>query len=141
MTMTQKILADHANLKKVKKGQLIEAKLDLVLGNDITTPVAIKEFEKLNINKVFCKNRNFSPFTKLTNEKRKKFYILQKTLNIQKFFRLNNVSGCQSFSFISDPLDLYQYIYRLYHKYLFLYFYVLNIFSVFLCFIKSPFLI
>ena len=49
MTMTQKILADHANLKKVKKGQLIEAKLDLVLGNDITTPVAIKEFEKLTI--------------------------------------------------------------------------------------------
>ena len=89
-----------------------------------------------HINKVFCKNRNFSPFTKLTNEKRKKFYILQKTLNIQKFFRLNNVSGCQSFSFISDPLDLYQYIYRLYHKYLFLYFYVFNIFSVFLCFIK-----
>ena len=48
MTMTQKILADHANLKKVKKGELIEAKLNLVLGNDITTPVAIKEFEKLH---------------------------------------------------------------------------------------------
>ena len=45
MTMTQKILADHANLKEVKKGQLIEADLDLVLGNDITTPVAIREFE------------------------------------------------------------------------------------------------
>ena len=57
MTMTQKILADHANLKKVKKGQLIEAKLDLVLGNDITTPVAIKEFEKLNINKVFDESK------------------------------------------------------------------------------------
>ena len=57
MTMTQKILADHANLKEVKKGQLIEAKLDLVLGNDITTPVAIKEFEKLNINKVFDESK------------------------------------------------------------------------------------
>jgi len=53
MTMTQKILAAHANLKEVKKGQLIEANLDLVLGNDITTPVAIREFEKLNINEVF----------------------------------------------------------------------------------------
>ena len=53
MTMTQKILASHANLKEVKKGQLIEVNLDLVLGNDITTPVAIREFEKLNTKKVF----------------------------------------------------------------------------------------
>lgn len=57
MTMTQKILASHANLKEVKKGQLIEANLDLVLGNDITTPVAIKEFEKLNIDKVFDESK------------------------------------------------------------------------------------
>ena len=40
MTMTQKILAKHAGMNEVKKGQLIEANLDLVLGNDITTPVA-----------------------------------------------------------------------------------------------------
>lgn len=53
MTMTQKILAKHANVTEVKEGQLIEANLDLVLGNDITTPVAIKEFEKLGIEKVF----------------------------------------------------------------------------------------
>lgn len=53
MTMTQKILAKHANMSEVKEGQLIEANLDLVLGNDITTPVAIKEFEKLGIKKVF----------------------------------------------------------------------------------------
>lgn len=57
MTMTQKILAFHANLKEVKRGQLIEANLDLVLGNDITTPVAIREFEKLDINKVFDNSR------------------------------------------------------------------------------------
>ena len=44
--MTQKILAAHAGLPEVKAGQLIEAKLDMVLGNDITTPVAINEFEK-----------------------------------------------------------------------------------------------
>ena len=47
MTMTQKILAKHAKLNAVKKGQLIEADLDVVLGNDITSPVAIREFEKL----------------------------------------------------------------------------------------------
>lgn len=53
MTMTQKILATHAGLKEVKAGQLIEANLDMVLGNDITTPVAVKEFEKLGFKKVF----------------------------------------------------------------------------------------
>lgn len=41
MTMTQKILAKHAGLDEVKAGQLIEADLDLVLGNDVTAPVAI----------------------------------------------------------------------------------------------------
>lgn len=46
MTMTQKILAAHAGLERVEAGQLIEADLDLVLGNDITSPVAIKEMEK-----------------------------------------------------------------------------------------------
>ena len=44
MTMTQKILAKHAGLPSVRAGQLIQAKLDLVLGNDITTPVAVNEF-------------------------------------------------------------------------------------------------
>ena len=43
MTLTQKILAAHAGLAEVKAGQLINAKLDIVLGNDITTPVAINE--------------------------------------------------------------------------------------------------
>ena len=46
MTMTQKILAAHAGLDQVKAGQLIDAKLDMVLANDITAPVAINEFEK-----------------------------------------------------------------------------------------------
>lgn len=53
MTMTQKILAAHAGLKTVSAGQLIEADLDLVLANDITGPVAIKEVEKLNKKTVF----------------------------------------------------------------------------------------
>ncbi|MBQ8940236.1 MAG: 3-isopropylmalate dehydratase large subunit [Firmicutes bacterium] len=57
MTMTQKILAAHAGLESVKAGQLIEAKLDLVLGNDVTTPVAIKEFKKIGVDKVFDKDK------------------------------------------------------------------------------------
>ena len=57
MTMTQKILARAAGLDKVEAGQLIEAKLDLVLGNDITTPVAITEFEKAGFTQVFHKDK------------------------------------------------------------------------------------
>ncbi len=53
MTMTQKILAAHAGLKKVEAGQLIMAKLDMVLGNDVTSPVAINEFKKSGFDKVF----------------------------------------------------------------------------------------
>ena len=52
MTMTQKILAAHAGLESVEAGQLISAKLDLVLANDITGPVAIKEFKKTGAEKV-----------------------------------------------------------------------------------------
>ncbi len=57
MTMTQKILAAHAGLEAVKAGQLIEANLDLVLGNDITTPVAVNEFKKFGTDKVFSKSQ------------------------------------------------------------------------------------
>lgn len=57
MTMTQKILAAHAGLEQVTAGQLIEADLDLVLGNDITSPVAIKEMEKFNTQSVFDKDK------------------------------------------------------------------------------------
>lgn len=57
MTMTQKILAAHAGLESVKSGQLIKAKLDMVLGNDITSPVAIKEFEKVGLDSVFDINK------------------------------------------------------------------------------------
>ena len=57
MTMTQKILAAHAGLPAVEAGQLIEAELDLVLGNDITSPVAIKEMEKMKTKGVFDKDK------------------------------------------------------------------------------------
>ena len=57
MTITQKILADHAGLPEVKAGDLIEAKLDYVLGNDVTTPPAIKIFKQMGSEKVFDKDR------------------------------------------------------------------------------------
>ncbi len=57
MTMTQKILAAHAGLPEVRAGQLIEADLDLVLGNDITTPVAINEMKKMDNPSVFHKDK------------------------------------------------------------------------------------
>ncbi len=57
MTMSQKILARHAGLFEVKAGQLISAKLDMVLGNDITSPVAINEFNKAGFNSVFDINK------------------------------------------------------------------------------------
>lgn len=57
MTMTQKILAAHAGMDKVEAGQLILVELDRVLGNDITSPVAIREFEKLGATKVYDKDK------------------------------------------------------------------------------------
>ena len=57
MTMTQKILAAHAGLDSVRAGQLIRAKLDMVLGNDVTTPVAINEFEQNGFKNVFDKDK------------------------------------------------------------------------------------
>ena len=57
MTMTQKILAAHAGLESINPGQLISAKLDIVLGNDITTPVAVNEFNKAGFDSVFDKDR------------------------------------------------------------------------------------
>ena len=57
MTMTQIILAAHSGKESVSAGELILADLDLVLGNDITSPVAIKEFAKLGRDSVFDKNK------------------------------------------------------------------------------------
>ena len=57
MTMTQKILAAHAGLESVQAGELILVDLDRVLGNDITSPVAIREFEKIGANGVYDKDK------------------------------------------------------------------------------------
>jgi len=57
MTMVEKILAAHSGHDSLKPGEIVNAKLDLVLGNDITTPVAIEEFEKIGVEEVFDKNK------------------------------------------------------------------------------------
>lgn len=57
MTMSQKILAYHAGKEYVEPGDLIFANVDLVLGNDVTTPVAIKEFEKIGVDKVLTRTK------------------------------------------------------------------------------------
>ena len=57
MTMTQKILAAHAGLPSVKAGDLVEAKLDLVLGNDVTTPVAVGVFDQAGFTRVFDREK------------------------------------------------------------------------------------
>ncbi|MEE8575005.1 MAG: aconitase family protein, partial [Thermodesulfobacteriota bacterium] len=57
MTITEKILAKHAGKKAVSPGELINAKVDIALGNDITAPIAIKEFRKIGAKKVFSRSR------------------------------------------------------------------------------------
>jgi 3-isopropylmalate/(R)-2-methylmalate dehydratase large subunit len=67
MTMIEKIIAAHTEYDELKPGQIVNARVDMVLGNDITTPVAIKEFNKIGVDTVFDKDRvvivpdHFSP--------------------------------------------------------------------------------
>ncbi|NQU18338.1 MAG: 3-isopropylmalate dehydratase large subunit, partial [Candidatus Saganbacteria bacterium] len=96
-TITQKILAAHCGKNEVKTGELIECNVDLVLGNDITTPPAIKQFEKIGVNKVFDKNKVFLVPDHFTPEKdRKSAQQVQmmrefaKKYNIKNFFEI----GC-----------------------------------------------
>ena len=98
MTMTQKILADHAGLDKVKAGQLIEAKLDMVLGNDITSPVAINEFEKSGFDSVFDKSRislvmdHFTPNKDIKAAQQcKQTRTFARKFDIDNFFDVGNV--------------------------------------------------
>ncbi|WP_317311843.1 3-isopropylmalate dehydratase large subunit [Clostridium thermobutyricum] len=98
MTMTQKILAKHAGLDFVREGQLIEVNLDLVLGNDITTPVAINEFNKFGIDKVFDKDKiaivpdHFTPNKDIKAAEQCKFtrqFVLSK--NIKNYFEIGQM--------------------------------------------------
>ena len=95
MTMTQKILADHAGLDSVAPGDLIEAKLDYVLGNDVTTPPAIKVFEQLGVKEVFDKDRVLMIQDHFTPNKDIKSAELNKTMrcfareqNIRHYYEL-----------------------------------------------------
>ena len=93
MTMTQKILAAHAGLDKVEAGELITAKLDLVLANDITGPVSIGEFERAGFDKVFDKSRialvmdHFVPNKDIKSaEQCKKCRIFARRFDIDNFY-------------------------------------------------------
>lgn len=98
MTMTQKILAAHAGLESVKAGQLIEANLDLVLGNDITTPVAVNEFKKFGTDKVFSKSKiaivpdHFTPNKDIKAAEQVK-YIREfaQSMEIENFFEVGEM--------------------------------------------------
>ncbi|MDD6881871.1 MAG: 3-isopropylmalate dehydratase large subunit [Firmicutes bacterium] len=98
MTMTQKILADHASLEKVQAGQLIEARLDMVLGNDITSPVAINEFEKNGFTGVFDKSKislvmdHFTPNKDIKAAQQcKQTRTFARKFDIDNFFDVGNV--------------------------------------------------
>ena len=98
MTMTQKILARHAGLESVKAGQLIKAKLDMVLGNDITTPVAVKEFRKIGVDKVFDINKiaivpdHFTPNKDIKSAEQVKFIReFAKEMGIVNFFEVGQM--------------------------------------------------
>ena len=98
MTMTQKILAAHAGLESVQPGQLIEAKLDMVLGNDITSPVAINEFEKNGFDCVFDKSKislvmdHFTPNKDIKAAQQcKQTRTFARKFDIDNFFDVGNV--------------------------------------------------
>ncbi len=93
MTMTQKILAAHCGHETVKAGEFVEIDLDMVLGNDITTPVAIREFDKMGAKKVFDKEKiaivldHFSPNKDIKSaEQAKECRIFSNEYKIKHFY-------------------------------------------------------
>ncbi|MBN2557349.1 MAG: 3-isopropylmalate dehydratase large subunit [Clostridia bacterium] len=98
MTMTQKILAAHAGLESVKPGQLIMSDVDMVLGNDITSPVAVNEFKKLGISKVFDKEKiaivpdHFCPNKDIKSAEQVKYIReFSKEMGIVNFFEVGQM--------------------------------------------------
>jgi 3-isopropylmalate/(R)-2-methylmalate dehydratase large subunit len=98
MTMTQKILATHAGLEFVKPGQLIEVSLDLVLGNDVTTPVAIKAFESADLQNVFDRSKiaivpdHFTPNKDIASaEQCKQIRMFAKEKDIEHYFEIGEM--------------------------------------------------
>ena len=98
MTMTQKILAAHAGLDHVVAGQLIRAKLDMVLANDITGPVSINEFEKAGFEEVFDKSKvslvmdHFTPNKDIKSaEQCKKCRTFARRFDLDNFYDVGNM--------------------------------------------------
>ncbi|MCR4435034.1 MAG: 3-isopropylmalate dehydratase large subunit [Clostridiales bacterium] len=98
MTMTQKILADHAGMEKVEAGQLVKVKVDMVLGNDITTPVAVKEFRKIGLDRVFDVNKiaivpdHFTPNKDIKSAEQVKFIReFAREMGIVNFFEIGQM--------------------------------------------------
>lgn len=98
MTMTQKIIAAHCGKKSVKPGDFVEADLDVVLGNDITTPVAINEFNKMGTTKVFDRHKvvlvpdHFTPNKDIRSaEQSRKVREFAKEQEISNYFEVGKV--------------------------------------------------
>ena len=98
MTIAEKILAKHAGLEEVKPGQLITAKLDITLANDITGPVAIKEFKKIGIKNVFDKERvvfvpdHFVPNKDIKSaQQAKEVREFSKSQNLKNYFEVGRM--------------------------------------------------
>lgn len=98
MTLTQKILAAHTQFDKVKAGQLVEVNLDMVLGNDITSPVAINEFEKCEVDSVFNRSKislvmdHFTPNKDIkAAEQCKQVRNFAKKYSIENFFNIGSM--------------------------------------------------
>ncbi len=98
MNITEKILADHAGLNEVSAGQLISAKVDITLANDITGPVAINEFNKIGVQKVFDKERvvfvpdHFVPNRDIKSaEQVKQVREFSRTQNLTHFFEVGRM--------------------------------------------------
>ncbi|MEN6463177.1 MAG: 3-isopropylmalate dehydratase large subunit [Syntrophomonas sp.] len=98
MTITQKILAAHAGRDYIEPGELINCSLDIVLGNDVTTPVAITEFDKLGINKVFDQDKvvlvpdHFAPNKDIKSaEQCKEVRTFARKLGIKNYFEIGTM--------------------------------------------------
>ncbi len=105
-TITEKILAKHAGKKKVEAGELVSCKVDLVLGNDVTTPPAIKEFNKIGVRRVFDKKKiylvpdHFTPAKDIKSaEQVKMMREFAKKYGIVNFFEI----GCMGIEHVLLP--------------------------------------
>ncbi|MFH1777562.1 MAG: 3-isopropylmalate dehydratase large subunit [Candidatus Omnitrophota bacterium] len=98
MTITEKILAKHAGKKKVVPGEFIYARVDMALGNDITAPMAIEEFERLKLNDVFNRNKitlvpdHFTPNKDIKSaEQCKKLRVFARKYKIKNYFEVGQM--------------------------------------------------